>query len=187
MPQDRDGTIARRCKASSTAGSNSLIMRPADAAKRRPVALPPSRGTTAQDGAPDDDQLQVRKAAAFACGFWSGSRARHILRASSGQCEATLQGAVAEVVTLIIRIGTTLFRIVQGRPQPCDPPSRNDLEGCSVHLIPPLDRCSLYHAGAELASSRVSAQPLPGSSVACCGCGWPVTRSHQASARASNV
>jgi hypothetical protein len=143
VPQDIDGAIARWRKASGLARLNSLIMRPANAAKRRPVALPPSRGATAQDGAPDDDQLQVRKAAAFACGLWSGSRARHILQASSAQCKATLEGAVGEIMTPILRIGTPLFSIAQGRPQSCDPPSRNDFEGRSVHVFPPLDRRSV--------------------------------------------
>lgn len=142
VPQNIDGAIARWRKASGLARLNSLIMRPANAAKRRSVALPPGRGATAQDGSPDDDQLQVRKAAAFACGLWSGSRARRILRASSAQCKATLEGAVGEIMTLIIRIGTPLFRIAQGGPQSCDPPSRNDLEGRCVHVFPPLDRRS---------------------------------------------
>ena len=142
MPQDIDGAITRWRKASGAARSNSLIMRPADAAKRRRVALPPSRGATAQDGAPDDDQFQVRKAAAFSRGLWPGGPSRHMLRASSGQREATLEGAVGEIVTFIIRVRATLFRIAQGRPQSCDPPGRNDFEGCCAHLVPPLDRFS---------------------------------------------
>ncbi len=117
-------------------------MRPANAAKRRPVALLPSRGATAQDSAPDDDLFQVRKPAAFACGLWSGSRARHILRASSCQREATLEGTVVEIMTLIIRICTTQLRIAQSRSQPCYPLGRNGFEGSSVHLFPPLDRFS---------------------------------------------
>jgi hypothetical protein len=142
MPQHIHGAIAWWRKASCAAGSNSLIMRPANAAKRCRVALPPSRGATAQDGAPDDDHFQVRKAAAFACGLLPGSQSRRMLRALSGQSEATLEGAVGEIVTLIIRTRATLFRIAQGRPQPCNPPGRNDFERCSVHLVLPLDRFS---------------------------------------------
>src|SRR6478735_11453318 len=93
MPQDIDGAIARGCKASGAALRNRLIMRPANAAKRRRVALRPSRGATAPDGAPDDDQFKVRKVAAFSCCLWPGSPSRHILRACSGKCEATLKGA----------------------------------------------------------------------------------------------
>ena len=116
MPQDIHGAIARWRQASRAARRNSLIMRSAYAAKRCPVALPPIRGATAQDGAPDDDQLQVRKAVAFACGLWSGGQTRHILRAPSRQCEATLEGTVREIVTLIVRICTTLFGIAQSYP-----------------------------------------------------------------------
>ena len=116
MPQDIDGAIARWRKASCLARRNSLIMRPAYAAKRRPVALPPIRGATAQDSAPDEDQLQVWKAVAFACGLWSESRARRILQASSCQREATLEGAVEEIVAVIIRVCATLLRIAQSRP-----------------------------------------------------------------------
>ncbi|WP_262272519.1 hypothetical protein [Microvirga yunnanensis] len=65
-----------------------------------------------------------------------------MLRASSGQSEATLEGAVEKIVPLIIRVRTTLLRIAQGRPQPCDPPGRNDFERCSVHLVPRLNRFS---------------------------------------------
>src|SRR5829696_2586728 len=142
MPQDINGAIARWRKASGAARSNRLIMCPANAAKRHRVALPPSRGAKAQDRPPDDDQFQVRKAAAFSGGLWPGDPSPHILRASSGQCEATLEGAVGEIMTLIIRVCATLFRIAQGRSQSCDPPGRNDFEGRSVHLVPPVDRCS---------------------------------------------
>ena len=142
MPQDIDGAIARGCKASGAALRNRLTMRPANAAKRRRVALPPSRGAKAPDGPPDDDQFQVRKVAAFSCRLWPGSPSRHIRRACSGKCEATLKGTVGEIVALIIRVSATLFRIVQGGPQSCDAPGRNDFEGCRVHLVPPLDRCS---------------------------------------------
>jgi len=55
-----------------------------------------------------------------------------------GQREATLQGAVGEIVTFIIRVRATQFRIAQGCPQSCDSPSRNDFEGCCAHLVPPL-------------------------------------------------
>jgi hypothetical protein len=65
-----------------------------------------------------------------------------MLRAPSGQSEATLKGAMGKIVTLIIRVCATLFRIAQGRPQSCDPPGRNDFEGCCVHLVPPLNRFS---------------------------------------------
>src|SRR4051812_30431261 len=102
MPQHIRGAIARWHKASGAACRNSLIMRRANAAKRRGVALPPSRRATAQDGSPDDDQFQVRKAAAFARGLWPGGPFRPLLRASSGQSKATLQGAVGEIVTFII-------------------------------------------------------------------------------------
>ena len=142
MPQDIDGAITRWRKASGAAHSNSLIMRPANAAKRRRVALSPGRRARAQDGAPDDDQFQMRKAAAFACGLWPGGLSRPLLRTSSGQREATLQGAMGKIVTLIIRVCASLFRIAQGRPQSGDPPGRNDFEGCRAHLIPPLDRFS---------------------------------------------
>jgi len=142
MPQDIDGAIARWRKANCLARRNGLIMRPANAAKRRLVALLPSRGATAQDSTPDDDVFQVRKPAAFGCGLRPGSRAQHILRAFSGKHEATLESAVVEVVAVIIRICTTLFGIAQGRPQACDPPGWNGFEGRSVHLFPPADRCS---------------------------------------------
>jgi hypothetical protein len=89
VPQDIDGAIARWRKASSPAPSNSLIMRPADAAERRPVALPPSRGATAQDSAPDDDLFQVRKVAAFACGL--GLKAGLGLRPSAPRAEDSLR------------------------------------------------------------------------------------------------
>ena len=104
MPQDIDGAIARGCKASGAALRNRLIMRPANAAKRRRVALRPSRGAKAPDGPPDDDQFQVRKVAAFSCRLWPGCPSRHIRRASSGKCEATLKGTVGEIVALIIRV-----------------------------------------------------------------------------------
>ena len=142
VPQDIDGAIARWRQASGLARRNSLIMRPANAAKRRLVTLLPSRGATAQDSAPDDDVFQVRKPAAFACGLWSGGESRPMLHASSRQSEATLEGAVGEIMTLIIQICTALFGIAQGRPQSCDPPSRNGFEGRSVHLFSPFDRCS---------------------------------------------
>jgi hypothetical protein len=116
MPQDIDGAIARWGKASGLARRNSLIVRFANASKRHPVALAPSGGATAQYSAPDDHQLQVRKAAAFACGLRPRSRARHILHAPSRQCEATLEGAVVDIVTVIIRIRTTLLGIAQGCP-----------------------------------------------------------------------
>jgi hypothetical protein len=139
MPQNIDGAVARWCKAGGTARSNGLIMRPANAANRRFVALPPSRRATAQDSPPEDHQLQVRKAAAFSGGLWPGGQSRHMLRASSGTCKATLKGAVGEIVTLIIQVRATLFRIAQGHPQACDPPGRNGFERCSVHFLPDLD------------------------------------------------
>ena len=111
MPQDVDGTIARWREAGGAASGHSLIMRPANGAKRRRVAPPPGRGATAQDSAPDDDQLQMRKAAAFACGLRPGSQSRHILRAVSGKHEATAKSAVGEIMTLIIRICAMLFGI----------------------------------------------------------------------------
>ncbi len=80
MPQDIDGAIARWRKASGLARRNSLIVRPANAAKRRRVALLPSQRTTAQDGPPDDDLFQVRKASAFPRGLG--------LEAHSGPCVA---------------------------------------------------------------------------------------------------
>ena len=142
MPQNIDGAIARWSNASGVARSNRLLMRPANAAKRRLFALPPSRGANAQDGAPDDDQFQVWKAAAFPRGLWPGGPFRPMLRALSGQSEATLKGAMGKIVTFIIRVCATLFRITQGRPQPCNPPGRDDFERCSVHLVLPLDRFS---------------------------------------------
>jgi len=187
MPQDIDGAIARWRRASGAALRNRLTMRPANAAKRRRVALRPGRGAKAPDGAPDDDQFQVRKVAAFSCRLWPGSPSRHIRRASSGKCEATLKGTVGEIVALIIRVSATLFRIVQGGPQSCDAPGRNDFEGCRVHLVPPLDRCSPTMQGRKWLYPEVPLnyrQVLP---ARCVGCGRPVTRSHQASARASNV
>jgi hypothetical protein len=60
----------------------------------------------------------------------------------SGQREATLKGAMGKIVPLIIQVRATLFRIAQGRPQPCNPPGRNGFEGCCVHLVPPLIRFS---------------------------------------------
>ena len=65
-----------------------------------------------------------------------------MLCAPSGQSEATLEGAVGEIMTFVIRVCASLFRIAQGRPQSGDPPGRNDFEGCCAHLIPPLDRFS---------------------------------------------
>ena len=116
MPQDMNGAIARRRKASGAAGSNSLIVRSADAAEWHLIAPPPGRGATTHDSAPDDDQLQMRKAAAFARGLRLGSRSRHSLRAVSGKHEATAKSAVGEIVTLIIRICATLLRITQSHP-----------------------------------------------------------------------
>ena len=156
MPQDIDGAIARRRQASGLARLNSLIMRPTNAAKRRPVTLPPSRGATAQDSAPDDDLFQVRKPATFACGLWSESRARHILHLSSAQCKAKLEGAVEEIVAVIIRICATLLRIAQGRPQSCNPPGRNGFEWCSIHLIPPSDCFSPTMQDPEFPPSTVA-------------------------------
>jgi hypothetical protein len=169
MPQDIHGAITRWRKAGGAARDNRLIMRPADAAKRRLVALPPSRGANAQDSPPDDDQFQVRKAAAFACGLRPGSQSRRMLRALSGQSEATLEGAVGEIVTLIIRTRATLFRIAQGRPQPCNPPGRNDFERCSVHLVPPLDRFSPTMQGRKWLHRRfplICCRVLPAIAVA---------------------
>jgi hypothetical protein len=80
MPQDIDGAVARWRKASGLARRNSLIMRPANTAKRRRVALLPCQRVTAQDSAPDDDKFQVRKASAFPCGLG--------LEARSGPCVA---------------------------------------------------------------------------------------------------
>jgi hypothetical protein len=139
MPEDIDGAITRWRKTCSAAGRNGLIMRPANAARRCAVALPPSRRATAQDGSPDDDQFQVRKAAAFACGLWPGGLPGHILRTSSRTCEAPLESTVGEIVACVIGTRATLLRIAQGRPQPCDPPGWNDLKGCSVHCFSPLN------------------------------------------------
>jgi hypothetical protein len=39
-----------------------------------------------------------------------------MLCVSSGQCKATLKGAVEKIMTLIIWVCATLLRIAQGRP-----------------------------------------------------------------------
>ncbi len=65
-----------------------------------------------------------------------------MLCAFSGQGEATLKGTVGQIATLIIPVCATLFRIAQGRSQPCDPPRRNDVERYTVHLIPSMDPSS---------------------------------------------
>jgi hypothetical protein len=104
MPQLIDGAIARWRKPGGAARSNGLIMRSSNAAKWHRVALPPGRGATAQDGPPDDDQFQVRKAAAFSRGPWPESSYWAMPCAPTSQSEATLQGAVGEIMTFIIRV-----------------------------------------------------------------------------------
>ena len=99
----------------------------------------------------EERQLRIDRQmiTSFRCGklrplrvvFGLEARPAH-LRAASGKHEATVKGAVGKIVTLIIRVGATLFRIAQGHPQSWDPPGRNGFEGCRVHLIPPLDRFS---------------------------------------------
>ena len=113
MPQDVDGTIARWREAGGAASGHSLIVRPANAAKRCRVTLLPSRGTMIQDGPPDDSLFQARKAATFPGGLRFRRRSRRIDQAPSGERKAPLEGAMNEIVALIIRARATLFRVTQ--------------------------------------------------------------------------
>ena len=113
MPQDVDGTIARWREAGGAASGHSLLMRPANAAKRCRVPLLPSRGSMIQDGPPDDSLFQVRKAATFPGGLRFGRRFRRIDQAPSGGREAPLERAMNKIVALIIRVRATLFRVSQ--------------------------------------------------------------------------
>ena len=142
MPQDIDGAITRWRKASGATRSNSLIMCPADAAKRRRVALPPSRRATAQDGAPDDDQFLVRKLRPFRVVFGLEIDLGTFCVRPRASAKRRWRARWEKIMTFIIRVCASLFRIAQGRPQSGDPPGRNDFEGCCAHLIPPLDRFS---------------------------------------------
>src|SRR5918998_592353 len=113
MPQDVDGTIARWREASGAASGHSLIMRPANAAKRCRVPLLPSRGAMIQDGPPDDSLFQVRKAATFPGGLRFGRRFQRNDQAPSGERKAPLEGAMNKIVTPVVRIRATLFRVTQ--------------------------------------------------------------------------
>ena len=113
MPQDVDGTIARWREAGGAASGHSLIMRPANAAKRCRVSLLPSRGALIQDGPPDESLFQVRKAATFPRGLRFGRWSRRNAQALSSEREAPLESTMNEIVPLIVQIRATLFRVTQ--------------------------------------------------------------------------
>ena len=75
-------------------------------------------------------------------------------RASSSQSEAPLEGAMGEIVTLIIQVRAALLGIAQGCPQSCDPPGRYGFERFSAHLVSPLDCVSPTMRGQELSYPR---------------------------------
>ena len=154
MPQDIDGAITWWRKASGAAGSHSLIMRPA--------MLPNGAVSPCLQAVERTLRIARQMITSFRCGkqrplrvvFGLEARFGPCFARRSGQSEATLKGAMGKIVTLIIQVRATLFRIAQGCPQSCDPPSRNRFEGCCVHLVPPLNRFA-YPAGAEMTRSQV--------------------------------